>query len=250
MTTGAAPSTIVLTFDIDWAPDWMIHDLADMLAKAGVRGTFFATHDSPAIRQLQGEVGFEVGVHPNFLPGSSHGGTPDAVMQTVLDWFPEARAARTHSLAQSEPLLGLMARSGIAVDCSIHLPQADHVAPHALRLEPGGPQLIRIPHVFQDNMYMMAGQPWEDAADWLLTPGLKVLNFHPVHVALNAGDVSAYGALRRKGPLMELKRRDMPPTDRDAPGARRFLAGILARMRSQPSFTVSETAALWVRGKA
>ena len=245
MTINAAPSSIVFTFDIDWAPDWMIGELGELVAAAGVSATFFATHDSPVIRQLQSESTFEVGVHPNFLPGSTHGATPDEVMQNILGWFPQATAARTHSLAQSEPLLGLMARHGVRVDCSIHLPQASHVAPHALRFEPDGPVMIRIPHVFQDNMYMLAREPWDDAPGWLATEGLKTLNFHPVHVALNAADGLAYQALRQKGPLMSLTRQDMPAVDPEAPGVGRFLRSVLRQLRGQTTLTISGIAARW-----
>jgi len=35
---------IALTLDIDWAPDWMIEKVAEMLLKYGVKATWFATH--------------------------------------------------------------------------------------------------------------------------------------------------------------------------------------------------------------
>ena len=39
-----------------------------------VRATFFVTHESPALQRLKDRPDlFELGIHPNFLPGSTHG---------------------------------------------------------------------------------------------------------------------------------------------------------------------------------
>ena len=49
-------STIyALTLDIDWAPDWMISDIANQLISEGVRATWFATHTSQAIKEIEGK---------------------------------------------------------------------------------------------------------------------------------------------------------------------------------------------------
>jgi len=245
---GASP--ILMTLDVDWAPDWMIEAAAQALKAAGVRATWFATHQSPATTALLAEPLFEVGLHPNFLAGSSHGATPDAVMTTLRSWFPAARSVRTHSLAQSEPTLALMAdRYGVEVDCSIHLQHAAHVAPHSLVLSDGGARLVRIPHVFQDNMHMMSGYGWDFPAPWLQTPGLKVMNFHPVHLALNSDDSRAYDHAKTLGPLSQLTPSHLPVQPAGAPGARRFFQDILAHQQGQRTLTVIEAATLWRAGE-
>ena len=96
-------SPILVTLDIDWAPDWMVEDVVERLVRAGVRATLFATHDSPLLRSLEGNSEIEIGLHPNFLPGSSHGSTPEEIFATLRSWYPRATACRTHSLVQSEP---------------------------------------------------------------------------------------------------------------------------------------------------
>ena len=58
-----------LTFDIDWAPDWMIEEVASILIEHNVKTTWFVTHASPAIDKLrQMPELFELGIHPNRLP--------------------------------------------------------------------------------------------------------------------------------------------------------------------------------------
>src|SRR5215467_8520985 len=96
----------ILTFDIDWAPDFMIDHVAGILVEARVRATWFVTHSSDAIDRLREHPDlFELGIHPNFLPGSSHGSSPQEVLQTCMTIVPEAQSFRTHSLVQSTPLL-------------------------------------------------------------------------------------------------------------------------------------------------
>ncbi len=237
---------VLVTLDVDWAPDWMIEAVAMRLVKAGVRATWFATHDSPAMRQLRHEPLFEIGLHPNFLPGSSHGATPDAVFGTLRGWFPDATTCRTHSLVMSEPLLAQMAcRFGIEIDCSVHLPRTAHVVPHELHLSERGDSLIRLPHVFQDNMHAMSRRSWTFAGVGLETPGWKVLNFHPVHVILNSADLQRYEALKRSGPLSAITRADLPPIGMDGPGTGTFFDAVLAELGGQRSFTVQERVLLW-----
>ncbi len=241
------PHAVLVTLDVDWAPDWMIEDVAQRLIRAGVRATFFATHDSRATRALEREPLFEVGVHPNFLPGSSHGDTPEEVLRTMRSMFPHATAVRTHSLAQSEPALGMMAdKFGFKIDCSVHLPRASHVAPHWVRYASGGNRLVRVPHIFQDNMHALTGMPWELGVDWFASPGWKVMNFHPVHIVLNSADPEAYERLKARGPVSELARADIPDIDRERPGTGRLFDDLLTRLSATQSYGVSARVALWL----
>lgn len=244
LTGGNGP--VVVTLDIDWAPDWIIEDVVGRLLRAGVRATLFATHDSPAMRALAKEPLFEIGLHPNFLPGSSHGATPDEIFATLRGWYPDATTCRAHSLVMSEPLLARMAcEFGIEIDCSVHLPRASYVAPHELHLSEQGDSLIRLPHVFQDNMHAMARRPWTFAGAELDTPGWKVLNFHPVHIVLNSATLQVYEAFKRRGPLSSLTRDDLPPIDTRQPGTGGLFDSVLASLSKRRSFTVSERIALW-----
>ena len=243
----SATNAVALTFDIDWAPDWLIDEVSARVASANVRATWFATHKSPAIDRIAANPSFEVGLHPNFLPGSTQGGSHREVMTTLRAWFPDATAVRTHSLFQSERLLELMVDEfGVTVDCSIHLPQTTHVTPHASRYTPDGALLVRLPHIFQDNIFMLSGQTWQASPDWLQTSGLKVLNFHPVHVWLNARHSRTYEALKSRVPLSQWVRTDLAVPDAKVPGAGWFLDHCLDRLRGTESSTISQIARAWL----
>ncbi|MEJ8835242.1 polysaccharide deacetylase WbmS family protein [Ramlibacter sp. AN1133] len=236
----------LLTLDIDWAPDWMVADAADALTRRGVRATWFATHASPVLADLLSEPLFEVGLHPNFLPGSSHGATPGEVVRHLLALVPGARSVRAHSLFQSERHSQLLAEEfGLRTDCSVLLMDADHVAPHRVRFSDGGPWLTRVPHVFQDNMFMFTGRPWTFDDPAFHTPGLKVFDFHPVHLALNSPGFGAYAALKTAGkPLASLARQDVAAHRFGGAGAATLFEEVVNRARGA-SLTIDQYVDRW-----
>ena len=38
--------SVILTFDIDWAPDFIIKDIAEVLIKKNIPSVWFVTHES------------------------------------------------------------------------------------------------------------------------------------------------------------------------------------------------------------
>ncbi|WP_146191631.1 hypothetical protein [Azospirillum humicireducens] len=236
----------IITLDVDWAPDWMIDQAASDLRISSVRATWFITHMSPAIQSLMQDPLFEIGLHPNFLAGSSHGDTPAAVLDHVRALAPQATAVRTHSLMQSEPLLELMATSyGMRVDCSLHLPLVGDLKPHRLRFGADSPWMTRLPHLFQDNMYMFLGRPWNLDNSWFQNPGLKIMDFHPIHVALNSSSMEEYEHLKKRGRLSDLRPTDIAPRDPAALGAGTLFRQVIASLRNSQSLTVSQCATIW-----
>ena len=191
----------VITIDLDWAPDYMIEPMAAALIERGVRATWLVTHASPAVEALRERPDlFELGIHPNFQPGSSHGATPEEVIDHCMSLVPSARCVRTHGLVQSTRLLhALGRREELCVDLSLYLHHCPSTAP--CRFAYRGARLLRLPHVWEDDFEMECAD-----ASWRLEPilrldGLKILDFHPVHVFLNCPTGEAYDACRRLGPV-------------------------------------------------
>lgn len=233
----------LITLDIDWVPDWMIASLANALCAAGVRATWFVTHQSPVLADLGSEPNFELGWHPNFLPNSTHGETPAAVFEHMRGIVPEAKSMRTHSLCQSEQHLLMALRDfGVRNDCSLHLPQTKPIEAHALRLKAGGPVLRRLPHFFQDNMHMFSGRSWQLEDPWFQRPGLAVYCFHPVHVVMNANSMAPYETLKTRARLSDLTPDDIGPVDLSEMGAGRLFHDLLEALKGRLSWQVDEWA--------
>jgi hypothetical protein len=63
------------TCDIDWAPEWAISDTLSFFSERALPLTPFLTHSSAALNERydRPEMRRRAGLHPNFLPNSSHG---------------------------------------------------------------------------------------------------------------------------------------------------------------------------------
>jgi ubiquinone/menaquinone biosynthesis C-methylase UbiE len=181
------------TTDIDWAPEWAVRDLLAMFDREGVPLTPFLTHESPALRERYDAPGMRqrVGLHPNFLPGSSHGAAPEAVVQYVCGLWPEAVSFRAHSFFDNTHVAAAFAVRGFRYDSNLCLFLQPDCAP--LQHASG---MVRFPVYWEDDVHYSKGLPYELSVvrDELDRPGLKVINVHPIVLALNVPSAEFYAA--------------------------------------------------------
>ena len=78
------------TSDFGWASDFCLDDLLEFLCEYEIVPTVFGTHSSMALERYVATGAAEVGLHPNFLPGSSHGASEVQVIDHVQALFPQA----------------------------------------------------------------------------------------------------------------------------------------------------------------
>jgi hypothetical protein len=182
----------VLTGDQDWAPDWALSEMLAIAESEGVPFHLFVTNSSPSIAQTA--AGVTLGLHPNFLPGSTHGASEDAVIDATLALVPDARSFRCHSFVESTQILRKLVARGLFADSNL-----------LAFLQPGltpivhGAGLLRFPVFLEDDVFLQwAGSEisTRQLTRLLCTPGIKVLNFHPSLVALNAPSLAYYDAQR------------------------------------------------------
>lgn len=121
-------------------------------------------------------------------------------MAHTLALAPEAESVRTHGLAQSGPILSAIMKAGISRDVSLFLPGMPHLRPFEFRL--GGNSLWRIPYCWSDDYEMEKGTPCWQIAPLLKWEGLKVLNFHPIHLYFNAANPQYYQPLKERVPRL------------------------------------------------
>jgi hypothetical protein len=235
-----------ITFDIDWAPDWAIALCRDLCREAGVPATFFATHPSDILIELQADPLFEIGIHPNFLPGSSHGCSTEDVMAHVLALAPAARSMRTHALHQSTRIFAGILREfpQIAVDVSLFLPDHPGLDGTILHLGADRP-LMRLPYWWEDDVAALT-PGWEWTSRPRASTGLRIFDFHPVHVALNMADLGAYERLKARtdARLEALSQGDFAPFVNRGPGTRTYLEALLREASSVPFGRIGDLAGL------
>lgn len=218
-----------VTCDTDWASDYCLEDLFTLLGGFGIVPTVFATNPSPVLADHEARGSIEVGVHPNFLAGSSHGDGIEAVLDTVFGWFPAARSFRTHAYCESTPILRALHGRGARYDSNLCLFLQPHIEP--LRHATG---LVRFPVFWEDDVHWeRTGGVWDLAhfEEAFTTPGLKVLDVHPFHVATNAPGDEHYQ--RVKAHTKTMVAAQASELRHPGEGVRTFLVGLCELMRTR-----------------
>lgn len=232
---------ICLTLDVDWAPDWAISDCAEACARSGVAATFFATHQSPVLKELSVDDRFEVGIHPNFLANSSHGQDPKKVIETLLEWYPNATSMRTHALVQSTALWQMIAMDfpQISVDVSLLLPFHPIFGRFHYPIV-GNSRLHRLAYNWEDDVSANdESWHWEDVLP--TDTGLQVLDFHPVFLGMNLDRNDRYHRFKElyAGKFLTVTRDEMSTFDHNGLGARSYFEFVIANKATW--YKVSET---------
>lgn len=219
-------SPLCFTTDIEWAPEWAIRDLFQLADEHGVPLTPFVTHRSEylASRFAMRDVvsSGDVGLHPNFLPGSTHGATVGEVIASTKALWPEAISFRSHCFYDDTRMLRQMAQSGFRYDSNLFAFLQPMLAP-LLTVA----QTVRLPVFWEDDVHSGLGLPWEVGAlrEAFETPGLKIVNVHPVRVALNVPTEEFAESHRPLGPAAAIDGRSQRHTGR---GTRTFLEELFA----------------------
>lgn len=174
--------------DMDWNHDVCVRDALDIYKKYHVKLNVFATHKTEVFSDYDN---LQIGVHPNFLPGSTHGDSIPKVIDHVFDLFPEAETYRSHSYYDSQVMTEIMSKRGIKYDANFCAYLQDNLQP--LQHCHGS---IRFPSFFDDNIHWAHEGSWDFEAlrAHFFTPGLKIINLHPYPIALNIPNSAYYQA--------------------------------------------------------
>lgn len=236
-----------VTFDVDWAPDWAIALCADICGKAGVPATFFVTHQSDILTDLRSCPGIELGIHPNFLPNSSHGEAPAAVFDHMLGIIPAAKAMRSHALVQSSSILEHAEReTTLESDVSLLLPFHPRLRPVRMHYDRNSRGLTRLPYFWEDDVCAV----WPNWT-WTNDPvpahdGLQIYDFHPIHVALNIASLENYRLLKAHLAGRDLRKatpKDCAAFINPGDGARSFLQRLVKARPAVEFFSIAQITA-------
>ncbi len=233
-----AAAEVALTLDVDWAPDWAVDLCAGILRERNVRATWFVTHAGPALERLREDPElFELGIHPNFLDGSTHGTEPGAVLEHCMGLVPDAVSMRAHSLGLSSSVLHAVASATpIEIDVSIFLPYMPGIRPVLYSWE--GETLVRLPYYWEDDHEMeLRPAVWDAGRIAAAAPGIKVINFHPIHVYLNSSTMEPY---RKLGPLQSCSESDAARLVESGTGARTVFEGLVDSLAGGGSWRIAE----------
>ncbi len=216
---------VFLTFDLDWCSDQVLEYTLDIIEKNNVKATFFVTHATKVLDRMRTNPNIELGIHPNFnylLNGDfRYGKTYKDVIDYYMEIVPEAVSVRSHSLTQNSYILIYFADVGLKYDCNQFIPNNSKIYIEPWKHWTQG--LIQIPHFWEDDIHIFCEQTWE-VENILNNWGLKVFDFHPIHVFLNTEDLQRYNNARNVFQnITELKKH----VNNDIYGTRDFLIDLI-----------------------
>lgn len=175
---------VVVTVDTEWCPDTVIADTVDLLDAHDVPATLFSTHADGI------DAGrHERALHPNFLAADT--GEAEA-LDAVATAYPAATGLRAHNMYVHSPLRSHYGEYDLWYESNYAAYLVDDLEPFWMFGE-----VVQLPVYFMDDTWLRLRDDPEalPSVDVLLTgPGLRVLDFHPIHVYLNTPDIDYYRA--------------------------------------------------------
>lgn len=178
-------SVYVFTADVDFAPEWAIQETIDIFGKCNVPLTFFITHPSKAIKKAYGtkEKARHVGIHPWFSIPTMQGSKKKEIIRNLIAIWPYIRCFRSHGFYEEYKICRLLYFKGFKYDSNLCLFLQPYCTP--LKHCTG---LVRFPVWWEDDIHMMTKLPFKlnSIREEIAIPGLKIFNFHPLHLATNA----------------------------------------------------------------
>ncbi|MEI2738967.1 MAG: hypothetical protein V9F01_09290 [Chitinophagaceae bacterium] len=178
---------IAITSDVDWAPEPVLEYMISLFEARGIKCTFFCTHYSEVLLNADRNL-FELAIHPNFNPLlDGKAGNSDEVLDKILAIYPESRGVRSHSMLQSTGLINLFSRKGLIYESNHFLPYHKNISPFLL-----WNGMVRLPYIWEDDIHWLYGNSFADLKINLNEPGMKIFDFHPIHIYLNTTNEEHY----------------------------------------------------------
>jgi hypothetical protein len=135
-------------------------------------------------------------------------------------------------------------------DVSLFLPHASHLVPHRLFFD-SQVSILRFPYFWEDDAETWRPQPCLSVADLELnrSSGLKIFDFHPIHIALNATSMDPYGRCKAALDLKHCRLTDLIPyISKAEAGVGAFFDQLLFEVKGQSrseGLTIAEAGQLW-----
>lgn len=166
-------SSYIVTCDIDWAPDWMLEKIFEILHK--YRTTYFITNDTPLQRKLGQNIDF-AGYHPNLQKNSDHGVNIEEAFKYFDSFLPKLFMNRFHLFGFSERDLKFLSERKIRLDTSCIYPNQSNIA----SIYRKDLNMTLLPNFWMDGVWYFNKELPKNTTD-----GIKCLVVHPIDLYFN-----------------------------------------------------------------
>jgi len=172
------------TSDIDWASEEVMKEYFDQVDRLDIKPTLFVTHPSAVIEENFKAGRIERGIHPNFLPNSSHGNSFREVIETCMRLAPESYGFRCHRAFEVTDITHLLKN-----DYSYkYYSQPITLLQSFIRPVLHESGLVCYPVFFEDgtHLYQRLDLDFRHYREAFVTPGIKIISFHPMNFVFNS----------------------------------------------------------------
>lgn len=193
--TNSWSNKFIISFDIDWASDEVLNHLVELVESYNVKCVFFITHNTPVLKRIISNPNFELGLHPNFNPllENRSSSSVEQIINELKTFVPEVNVLRSHSLTTSGRWLGLYQKCGIKYLSNYMMRGVNNIQPF---YHING--LVEVPIYYADDGEIFLNDDKSiprlksnfDSTQEL--KGIRVLNFHPIHITLNSSSYKQY----------------------------------------------------------
>ena len=189
---------IFITFDLDWCSDEILSYTLDIIEAYNIKVTFFITHKTKLLKRMRANKDIELGIHPNFNPllngDFRYGKNIEEVVKFYMKIVPEAVSVRSHSMTQNSQILDVFEQNGLKYDCNTYIPFSSNIS---LKVYSHWTDyLIKVPYFWEDDVHCYYNWEW-NIQPFLVRKGLKVFNFHPIHIFLNTEKIERYSMVKK-----------------------------------------------------
>lgn len=176
---------LCITIDIEWSPDELVESVVQTLNEHKVKATFFATHPITI-------NGHEISLHPNYSTANKYRKT----ITKLHNLFPNSKGVRSHRLTTDEMLLPIYKELGLVYDSGYVMMNMKNIQPFYLEHD-----IVEMPIFYMDRLHFDEPRFYKkgfsiNSMD-LNSAGLKVFDFHPIHIFINTNKVDLYQKAKR-----------------------------------------------------
>ncbi len=195
-------NSLFLTLDTDWVSGRILEYTIEILESYKVKATIFVTDRIDILCKLRKSKSFELGIHPNFnclLEGTCADKNYKIIIEEMLAIAPGAMSMRAHSLTNNSRILFDVSNAyGIKYDVNIYVPFSSGISLLPFNCSSG---VIRVPFIWGDyqaiSSFNKGCKHYWNAKRLLDVEGLKVFNFHPIHIFLNTETIERYNSVKK-----------------------------------------------------
>jgi len=186
---------LFITSDIDWASDEVLDFTINLFEKYNAKCTFFATHQTDLISDIPDD--YEIGLHPNFnflLEGDFRYGKN---YKEIIDYYnkliPNCTSIRSHSMTQNTNILDYFSKIGFTHDVNHFIPNLNCVNLSPWKYWQN--KMLKVPYFWEDDIHCIYGIEY-NIDNIFNYKGIKVIDFHPIHIFLNTENLERYNSAR------------------------------------------------------